>query len=196
MNFPSGPSIGDEYTAPNNVVYTYDGVKWTAGGGTVVTVPTVVSAFTNDAGYVTSAGATQSSGTYDAVLEDTFGESLTLTSQNWYKIGDWATVTIATNGGVQSTPAFNFMNQAVTLSLPFNAVGPFISSQYPIYQANVFSPHMSGVDSIYAGIAESNSIRFYSGNVEISGVSMMGGVIVSSSDMQVRLSFSITFKWQ
>lgn len=37
LTFPTSPVSGENYTGPNNVLYTYDGVKW------VVTTTTITS---------------------------------------------------------------------------------------------------------------------------------------------------------
>jgi hypothetical protein len=34
LNFPSSPTIGEQYVAPNGITYTWDGETWTAAGGT------------------------------------------------------------------------------------------------------------------------------------------------------------------
>ena len=35
LNFPTNPSIGQQYPAPNGVIYTWDGSKWTASAASV-----------------------------------------------------------------------------------------------------------------------------------------------------------------
>ena len=36
IQFPSGPSQGDTWTPTNDIVYVYDGAKWTSLGATIV----------------------------------------------------------------------------------------------------------------------------------------------------------------
>ena len=35
LTFPSSPESGDTYSAPNGILYTYDGVKWVATTTTI-----------------------------------------------------------------------------------------------------------------------------------------------------------------
>jgi hypothetical protein len=82
LSFPTGPSIGQIYTAPNSAVYYWDGITWTTqktaiplgtgatgptgpgGGGAGTTGPTgpSVTGPTGPAGYVGSDGATGPTG--------------------------------------------------------------------------------------------------------------------------------------
>ena len=33
IDFPNNPSLNQQFTAPNGITYTWDGVKWTVVGG-------------------------------------------------------------------------------------------------------------------------------------------------------------------
>ena len=43
VDFPSSPTIGQQYTTPNGVTYVWDGVKWTTSGSAGPAMPVAMN---------------------------------------------------------------------------------------------------------------------------------------------------------
>ena len=48
LDFPNAPTNGQSFTAPNGVIWTWDGVKWVNGTGVATYAPIGSPAFTGD----------------------------------------------------------------------------------------------------------------------------------------------------
>lgn len=66
LTFPSNPQTGDTYTAPNNAVYLYDGVKWTVQTSTTTSPAITNSVQDRVAPMLVNATTTGITFTYDA----------------------------------------------------------------------------------------------------------------------------------
>lgn len=111
LTFPSNPTVGQQYDAPNGIQYVYDGVKWivetTSSSSAAITDSTqdrVAPMFVSG----THEGITF---TYDAGTNTMSAEVTAVTGNSL--VNGLHTVTLGSNGNI-TTPAFTIPNAAGT----------------------------------------------------------------------------------
>lgn len=135
FSFPSNPTVGQTYTGPNNIVYTWDGVKWKAN--TQFTVVTTPPQFDNDTSIATTEFVQRALGNYKGAVVSSVTSGITLLASDagivlGLNAGAGQTVTLPPGGATLDGSSFTVTRYLSALATVQTSASQSIDTGYSL----------------------------------------------------------------